>query len=1035
MKLVNVSVKRPVGVIMIVLSIIALGFISLRDLAVDLYPDVDFPIAVVATSYPGAAPEEVEKLLSKPIESAVSTIEGVDTIQSRSQPSSSLVVLQFTSGTDLDNAMIEVREKVDQVKGALPSDANDPSVLRFDPQQIPVMYLGLTGDKSEVLQKIAENDVQPYLERAEGVASVTVEGGKTREIQVEVDQAKLAQYGLTSAQVVQALGSENVSSSAGVISKGSQELQIRIEGEFESVDDIRNTLIPLQRGGDIKVRDVATVSDTFQDVNTISKVNGEDSVVLSALKQSDGNTIEVADALLKAMDKVNKELPEGVELSVVFDTSTFIRDSIKSVTNNMFIGGMLAIGVLFLFLRSFRATVIIGISIPIAIVSTFILMYFTGETVNILTMGGLALGIGMMVDSSIVILENVFRYRQNGASVKEAAIKGASELASAVVASTTTSLVVFLPIVYVQGLASDLFTPMALTVSFSLIASLVVSLTLIPMLASKLLNKPIIVESEQKGWYVRLFSKVTNVYRRMLNWVLGHRKTTILVTILAIVGSFVLAPQIGTEFIPASDQGQVQINLETPSGSKIETTEAVANRITKEMEPYRDIIETSYLSIATDVNTGLSGSANTGSFQILLISPDEREMTTEQFVNEMKERTGDIPGAEIVVSEMEAGLGTGAPISISISGPEQEVLTEISEQIVWLISDIEGVENPESSASEGRPEIQIDVNREVAAQFGLSYQEIMSQVELAFNGRIATFYREEGDEFDVRVMLPEDERSSISDLEQLTIRSQTGILVPLATVAELKQIEGPAQISRENQERQVQVTSSIKGRDLGSVTADINTVLATMNFPEGYDYKFGGQSEDMAESFQDLALALIFSIFLVYTVMAVQFESFVYPFIIMFAMPTMLVGILVGLFITGQPFSIPAFIGIIMLAGIVVNNAIVLVDYINILREQGYDRIEAILKAGPTRVRPILMTTLTTVLGMVPLALGFGEGGEAQVPMAVVVIFGLSTSTLFTLLLIPVMYTYVDDVSRWSKRLFGKIRNKFKRKKNKTVTE
>ncbi|WLR50627.1 efflux RND transporter permease subunit [Bacillus tianshenii] len=1030
MKLVDVSVKRPVGVIMIVLAVIALGLVSLRDLAVDLYPDVDFPIAVVATSYPGAAPEEVEKLISKPVESSVSAIEGVETVQSRSQPNSSLVILQFSTGTDLDNALIEVREKVDQVKGALPEDANDPSVLRFDPQQIPVMYMGLTGDKPEKLQLIAENQVQPYLERAEGVASVSIDGGKTREIQVELDSGKLAQYRLTSSQIVQAIGAENVSTSAGVISKGSQELQIRVEGEFESVDDIRDAIIPLPQGGEIKLEEVATIIDTYKDVQTISKVNGEESIVLSALKQSDGNTIEVADALLEAMDEINEDLPEGVELSVVFDTSTFIRDSIKSVTTNMIVGGALAVFVLFLFLRSIRATLVVGMSIPIAIIATFTLMYFTGETVNILTMGGLALGIGMMVDSSIVILENVFSYRQDGASIKEAAMKGASELASAVIASTTTSLVVFLPIVFVDGIASELFTPLALTVSFSLIASLVVSLTLIPMLSSQLLRKPIKAEKEQKGWFVRIFGKINKVYERLLNWVLGHRKTTILVTVLAVVGSFAVAPQIGTEFIPASDQGQVQIDLETPSGSKIETTEAVAAQITQEMESYEKVIQTSYLSIATDVNTGLSASANKGSFQILLVDPEQREMTTQQFVSEMKERVADIPGAEITVSEMEAGLGTGDPISINLRGPEQEVLTEIGDQVVWLLEDIKGVQNPESSASEGRPEINVTVNREIASKFGLTYQQIMSEVELAFNGKIATLYREGGDEFNVRVLLPEEERSAISDLEQLKIRTQNGTMIPLSAVAELEQIKGPAQINRENQQRQVQVTAGVEGRDLGSVTAEVKRALEGMNFPDGYDYQIGGQSEDMQESFQNLALALIFSIFLVYTVMAVQFESFVYPFIIMFSMPTMLVGVLVGLFVSGQPFSIPAFIGIIMLAGIVVNNAIVLVDYINILRERGFDRAEAILKAGPSRLRPILMTVLTTVLGMVPLALGFGEGGESQIPLAVVIIFGLTTSTFFTLLLIPVMYTYVDDTARWFKGLFTKRRKKKQAKNN-----
>ncbi|WP_017756478.1 efflux RND transporter permease subunit [Calidifontibacillus oryziterrae] len=1039
MKLVDVSVRRPVGVLMIVLAILALGFVSFSNLKVDLYPEVDLPIAVVATSYPGAGPEEVEKMISKPMEAALTSIEGVDTIQSQSIPSSSLVVLMFTSGTNLDNALLEVREKVDQVKGMLPADGNDPSVLRFDPQQMPVMWLGLVGDDIVRLQDIAEETVQPLLERAEGVASVSIEGGKKREIRLELDRAKLALYKLTPNQVVQALQAENRSASGGTITKGGQDLQIRIDGEFTSLDDINNTLISLPTGGHVKVSDVATLNDTYKKQTSVSVVNNESSLVLSVLKKSDGNTVEVADEVYESMEKINEQLPEGIKIINVFDTSTFIRDSISSVSSNMITGGLLAIFVLLVFLRSMRPTLVIAVSIPFAVIATFVMMYFAGQTLNVLSLGGLALGVGMMVDNSIVILENIFNYRQRGASVKEAAIKGASELGSAVVASTTTSLVVFLPIVFVDGIASELFTPLALAVSFSLIGSLAVAITLVPVLASKLLTKPVVTEKTKKSKFIQFFERFYDFYKKTLDWALRHRKTTVGVTILLLIGSLTLTPFLGAEAIPASDQGQLQITFETPSGTTLEETNDIANQIAERMEPYKEILETNYLSIGAS-HVGGQGNTNFGNFQIQLVKKSERDLTTDEFVNELSKAVEDIAGAEIKVAEMSAGLSSGKPISISIQGAEQDILEEIAEQITWVVEDVEGTTNVESSISEGRPEIRVEVNKDVAAQYGVTYQQVMSEVEVGFNGRLATVFREDGSEYDVRVILPEEERVKISDLENMFMQTPNGTLLPLSAVAELKQLQGPAQITRENQQRQINVSADISGRDLGSITRDITLALESMNFPEGYSYSMGGEVEQMNESFSQLALALVFSIFLVYVVMAVQFESLINPFVIMFAMPTTIVGIIFGLFITGQPFSIPAFIGVIMLAGIVVNNAIVLVDYINILRSRGMERTEAILQAGPTRLRPILMTTLTTVLGMIPLALGFGEGGEAQIPLAVVIIFGLSASMCFTLLFVPVMYTILEDNAKWLNKFFKKIGGKIGRigklgRKNKQPAE
>lgn len=1010
MKLVKTSVKRPVGVMMIVIAIIALGIVSLRGLVIDLFPQIDLPIAVVATSYHDAAPEDVENLISRPVESAVSSVEGIDMVQSQSQAGSSLVLMTFKNGVNLDQALLDVRERVDQIKGLLPDQARDPSIIRFSPDQLPVIWVSLTGKDAETLTKIAEDEIVPYFERQEGVASVTVEGGKEREIQLILDQAKLQQYGVTTQTLMQSLNSSNQSASVGRIDKGNQDLQLRVTGEFESIEDIKQTPVQTQAGAVIHLDDVVEIKDTFKESSSVTLVNGEPSIVLSIMKKTDGNTVDVATNIKESMDDLKAELPTEVNLSVVIDTSQFIEMSIDSVMSNILIGGAISVIVLLLFLKSIRATLVIGVSIPIAIISTFILMYFTGETLNVLTLGGLALGIGMMVDSSIVILENIYSYRQKGHSLFESATKGASELAPAIIASTTTTLVVFLPIVFVDGIASDLFTPLALTVSFSLIASLVVAITLVPMLSSKMLSKA--MEKQDKPyWFDQFLARVNNIYQAILKWVLKHRKTTIVGTIIAIAISLAFIPLIGTEFVPSSDQGQISINVETAPGSSLKYTEKIAEQVNEKLTNYEDVIETNYMSIGGGGFGEMGSSSHVATYTMQLVPSTERDKATTAIVQEMDTDLQAIPGAEITVSTMDGGLGFGDPITIELNGPEHEVLRELGEHVVTEISKVDGIYNPASSSSDGIPQMSIVIDKELAATYGLTPDQITGQIQLQFTGQMATLYRESGREMDVTLMYPENERSSISDLEDMKIQTPTGATIPLNELSEFIGIQGPVTLLRQNQQPQINVSSEIMDRDLGSIVKDVEATMETMNLPEGYSYEIGGEAEDMRDSFTDLAIALIFSVFLVYAVMAVQFENFLFPFIIMFAMPTSVIGIIFGHLVAGISFSIPGFIGIIMLAGIVVNNSIILVDYINILRRQGIDRYEAILNAGRSRLRPILMTTLTTVLAMIPLGLALGEGAELQQPLAVTIIFGLTASSMFTLLFVPVVYTLFDDLT------------------------
>lgn len=1008
MKIVNLSVRRPVGVIMIVLAIIALGVVSVRNLAVDLFPEIDLPIAVVATTYDDAAPEEVENLISKPIENSISSVEGVEEIQSQSQPNASLVVMMFKNGTDLDQALLDVRERVDQVADHLPDRAGDPNIMRFSPDELPVIWVGMTGNDADVLTELAEKEVVPVFERQQGVASVSIEGAKTREIQLELKRDALTKYGLTEQEVMQAVSSTNSAASVGTIEKGKQDLQVRISGEYETIAEIEDTVILSQSGSTVKLKDIAKVRDTFKEEDSLTLVNGEPSVVLSILKKTDANTVDVANEITKVMESAEADLPEGVALNVLIDTSEFIEEAVDSVVQNILIGGAISIFVLLLFLKSIRATLVIGLSIPIAVISTFALMYFTGETLNVLTLGGLALGIGMMVDSSIVILENIFSYRQKGYSLFESATKGASELAPAVIASTTTTLVVFLPIVYVEGIASDLFTPLALTVSFSLIASLIVAVTLVPMLSSKMLSK--VMDDGRRYWFDRFLQKLTDIYARVLAKVLKFRKTSIFVTILLIVGSIALTPMIGAEFIPAADQGQVEINAETRPGSTTKETSQIVEKINDSLEAYDDIIDISYVTVGAD---GFGGTANNASYIMQLVPLNERTMSTKKLVKELDEKLSKIPGADITVSEMDAGMQglAGEPIQIQLSGPEHETLRELAEQIVVEIEAIDGVFNPKSGANEGVPQLHVDIDKDRASLYGLTVEQVQSQIEMNFIGQPISVFRDAGQEVDITLTYPKDSRESIAQLQNMKLYTEEGGSISLSELASFNEKQGPVSLVRQNQQAHMSVTSELIDRDLGSVMKDIVAHLETLDWPEGYSFSIGGEAEDMEEAFTDLTLALIFSIFLVYAVMAIQFENFLFPFIIMFSMPATIVGIVLGLLVTGLSFSIPAFIGVIMLAGIVVNNSIVLVDYINILRRRGMDRFEAIIEAGRSRLRPILMTTLTTVLAMIPLGLALGEGDELQQPLAITIIFGLSVSSVFTLLLIPIIYEFFDDLT------------------------
>ncbi|MFN7249613.1 MAG: efflux RND transporter permease subunit [Anaerobacillus sp.] len=1024
MSLIKQSVKRPVGVIIVALVMIMLGVVSLTGLKVDLMPDLQLPIVAVSTPYNGAAPQEVENLVTRPLEGVLTATEGLSTLQSISTQNQSLIILMYDFNTDLDAVMLDLRDRIDIVRQALPDGAGNPTPMRFDPNQMPIIQVGISAETDLTrLTYISEDLIIPRIERIPGVASVNLTGGQEREIIIEPDLTLLQRYGLTVSQLAQIVGGENLSAPAGEIKRGGQDMSLRIVGEFRSISDIENINVRTRTGQTIKLTDIAEVKDTFRKMSSFAYVNGEPTLSIDISKQTDANTLDVSNLVSKELERLQKELPQGVTLTTIMDSALFIKGSISSVVMNMLLGGAMAILVLLVFLRSFRSTLIIGLSIPIAVISAFTLLYFSGQTINIITLGGLALGIGLLVDSSIVILENIYKYRERGYSRIDAAIKGASEVSSAVIASTMTSMVVFVPIVFTQGIAAEIFLPLALTVGFTLIASLVVALTIVPML-SGLLLPDMKVEEDPKG--IRklmasigdLLERLNNRYRHVLRWSINHKKTIVFGTLFLLIASLGTVKFVGMELIPSFDQGEITASFEVPPGTTLEETRETV----KELEAFlldTGITEVVQTTIGGGGMMGMGGgSSNGGNFYIRLIPTNDREVTTNQVIEEFRSFAETIPNIDLTVRSFESdGMG-GNPIDIEIRGDDLETLKFIADDLANIISEVPGAANITHSMGETRPEMQLRVNRDLANQYGLSYAEIMDTVRSSINGQVASLMRTQGQEISISVILPEEFRENFTQLQNLPLLTPTGDTIPLSTIADFVQTDGPNVITRQNQSRGVSISGDIIDRDLGSVIADIEAELNQYIFPEGYDYHTGGEYEQMMEAFTDLVLALALAIFLVYAVMAFQFEKVLYPFIVMFSLPATFIGIMAGFLLTGRPLSAPAFIGIIMLAGIVVNNAIILVDYINKLREKGMTIEEAILDAGPTRLRPILMTMLTTVLAMLPLAIGLGEGAELQAPMATVIVFGLTFSTFITLLLVPVIYIYTDQFTNWWKNLF-----------------
>ncbi len=1030
MNLAKFSIKRPITMLMIIAIVLVLGIISFSRLGIDLLPDFSLPVGVVITQYSGASSQEVENMITKPIEQTLATLSNVKNIISRSSEGSSMVMVEFNWGTDMDIAAQDMREKVDLIKGFLPSGSKDPMVVKFDPTMMPMMQIALYGGDNIVqLKNIAEDTISDRLLRIEGVASVDILGGLERQITIEVDPDRLASYGLSMSQIAGKLQAENINLPGGNVNQGKKKYILRTEAEFKDVEEIENLPIPLPQGGSVLLKNIAKVEDTHKDISTITRYNDKPCISLSVQKQSGYNTVQVAKKVKAEMAKLQSEIPVDIGYDAILDQSDYIEMSIDNVKSNAVMGGIIAVIVIYLFLQHLRSTLIIGISIPVSIIATFILIYFNNFTLNMLSLGGLALGVGMLVDNSIVVLDNIFSHRQAGEEPITAAISGTNEVALAITASTLTTVAVFLPIVFVQGITAQLFNELALTVTFSLLSSLLVALTVVPLLSSKLMVQITDIGlSKEEGSgkkktflasflnsFKTFYEKTEAKYSSFLKWALCHRKIIVVSSVALFIVSIALVPLVGMEFFPRSDAGSISISIKLPYGTNLEQTDKFVTNVIEKLEQIPEIdgiLETTGSTMKMSAGGAFSESSEAG-ISIKLVPLSERNRTSEEIAENIRNLTADMAGAEINVQAL-SGMGFSAgnlltPISIKVKGDDLEQLAEVSKKVTEIVKAVPGTREVESSLEDGKPELVIKIDRDKATMYGLSSAQVAQIVNSTISGSTATKYKIGGDEIDVVIKADEGLIDDIYKVKNLLIPNASGALITLGDVAEVNKSIGPVTIARENQTREVTITGDVLGRDTGTVNREIQQKLNELQLPEGYSTEMGGEQQQMAESFSDLALVFLLAVVLVYMVMASQFESLKQPFIIMFTVPLAIIGVVFALLLTRRTINMTSLMGVIILAGIVVNNAIVLIDFINQLRERGIPRNEAIIKAGPSRLRPILMTTLTTILGLVPLALGLGEGAELAAPMATSIIGGLTISTILTLVVIPVVYTIFED--------------------------
>ena len=1038
MKIAENCIKHNVMTILAYILIAVFGFYCFQSLPLALMPEMELPVAIVYSTYAGAGPEDIEQQVTKPLESACASLSGLETLTSSSAENMSMVIAQFDYGVNLDEVLTDMRDNVDMVKSQLPEDASDPTVMSIDIDSMPVIMVALRGSDLAMLQSIAEDELAPALERLDGVASVDIMGGYENEVAVKTDPARLRGYHLTVSSVAQQIGADNMAVPGGELDRGSQTLAVRTDGEYQSVQDVENALISLPAGGTVRLSQIADVSLQPKDQDALAKVNGEECLLLSVNKQSGSNTVEIAERAKAELDSLTAGY-EALNWDLVMDQSDYINLTVDNAMSNIWMGVLFAAIVLIVFLRDVGATVAISVAMPCCILFTFLIMFALDITLNMMSLGGIALGVGMIVDNSIVVLENIFHYRSDGYERWESCVQGTKEVVLSVTASTLTTVAVFLPIGLSGGMTGMMFREFCITIVALLSSSLIISLTLVPLLCYILLDRGGVhrISASDPGIKERMMADkpMMRIYKKFLNLFITRRWVGIAATAGIWAISVVSIALAGSELIPEMDQGQINVSVGMPNGSTMEETAAIQDRIVAIAEQTLPEMEQVYYS--TGSSSSVMSSASGSSVTISLVGVEERDRSSNEVANQLRRDLADIAGCEITVSASSMSIGEGADISLQLSGSDYDQLAETSNDLAEQIAALPDAINVESSAGEQVPRVAVKINRENASRFGLTAATIGSMVRGELTGSTATTLRMGGEEYDVTISGDETLTQDIDALRSLQLPSATGGTVPLSMVADVYTELSPQTIERINQYETVTITGESESGDSIGITEQVNALLADYQLPEGIEIEDGETAaSSIQETTNSLMTALMVAILLVYFILASQFNSFVLPVAIMLILPIGLLGSLMLLWPLGYKVSMVALLAVIILAGTVVNSSIVLVDYILQRRERGEDKNTAILNACPRRVRPVLMTALTTILGLVPMVFAGGEGSEMMRPMGIVMMTGMVISTIATLFITPVYYSITDSVVEAVKKRFKRTKKESRwRKKLKNGEE
>ncbi len=1008
MKITEMAVRRPVTGIMAFIGLTILGIVTFGRLQLDMLPELEFPVIAVITTYPGTAPEPIELLVTRPIEEAVGSAQNVENVYSVSSQDFSFVLVEFSWGTDMRRAEEEVRRNIEiYAEDRLPDDATRSLVFAFDPSLQPVSFIALNAPGTpEHVRQLAEDVVEPYLSRVPGVAAAEVMGGARREIQVRLLPEWLEAYEISPQQVVGVLRASNVVIPGGRIEQGRQEMNIATRGELSSIDEIREVVVGQRNGLPVLLHHVAEVIDGFQEQTSVVRADGQSAIMLALRKQSDANTVQVSRRVEREMERIEARMPEGASLQVLFDQALPITRSISNLASTALIAIFLTAAVLLAFLRSWRTSTIVLVSIPLSLLATFTVMDFRGVTLNIISMAGLVLAVGLLVDNSIVVLENIFNHLRRGSDPKKAAVDGTSEMAMPITASTLTSVAVFAPILFVPGLAGQLFRDMSLTIVISLLCSLLVALTLVPLLASLIVGLSSRNRLERLiGYLTAWIDPLSSIYGRFIERALLHKWKVVLVALLVFGSCMALIPRMGIDFLAATDEGFISFRVETGAGTAVGATNEVfraLETLVDELVPEAEIV-VSRFGTGEGISALMGQSSSSGVLQIRLPSRRDRDRSQEEIEARLRERFEHLPGVDITTGgHGMAGFGGG--VEIKVFGEDLAEVREYGQLLSSRLETVDGVVETEFSMEMGRPELAVELDRDQLRFLGLTPADVSTTISTYFLGTTATMYRDGEGEHAVVVRAPREVREDLQRLRDLPIVTPMGVTVPLATVANIGSALGATSIRRENQRRLATVTIHSTGVPLGTMIQRVNEVREEVGAPPGITTEVGGAAEDLADSFRSLFLALIVAVLLVYMVMASQFESLLEPFVIIFSVPLAFAGVVLALVITGTTLQVTALIGVILLSGVVVNNAIVLVDVLKRRRREAMDLVAAAAEAGRMRLRPILMTALTTIFGMTPLALEIGDGAEMWAPMGRAVIGGMILSTLLTLIVVPTAY-------------------------------